>query len=63
MQRVNLYHYVNELETYLFIPQKKICCLLWIKRENAVTLQHSAQSKHAFLGLNQGNVKDKQITI
>ena len=32
------------------------------KEKNAVTLPHSAQRKHAFLGV-KGNVKNKEITI
>ena len=48
--------------TFLF--HKGFCTVYFgAKEKNVVTLPHSAQSKHAFLGLNQGNVKDKQITI
>ena len=32
------------------------------KEKNTVTLPHSAQRKHVFLGKNQGHVKEKQIT-
>ena len=34
----------------MFIPQRVLHGLLRRKRENAVTLPHSAQTKHAFLG-------------
>ena len=50
MQQVIFNHYVNELGTYLFIPQRVWHGVLWVKRENAVTVPHSAQRKHAFLG-------------
>ena len=50
MQQVIFNHYVNEFGKYLFIPQRSLYCLLRSKRENAVTLPHNAQRKHAFLG-------------
>ena len=34
----------------MFIPQRVLQCVLWSKRENLVTLPHSAQRKNAFLG-------------
>ena len=50
MQQVIFNPCVNELWTYLFIPQRVLHCALWSKRENSVTLPHSAQRKHAFWG-------------
>ena len=50
MQRVIFNSDVNKFGTYLFIPQRVFHSVLWIKRENAVTLPHSAQRKHEFWG-------------
>ena len=60
MQKVIFYHYVNEFGTYLFIPQG-FYCLFWRKIENTVTLPHSAQRKHAFLGKTKETPKTKKL--
>ena len=50
MRQLIFNHHINEFRTYLFIPQRVLHCVLWSKRENIVTLPHSAQRKNAFLG-------------
>ena len=47
----HVYPFITMLHnrTYLFIPQRVLHCVLWRKRENAVSLPHSAQRKHAFI--------------
>ena len=50
MRHVIFNNCVNSLRTYLFIPKRFLHGVLQIKRENAITLLHIAQSKHAFLG-------------
>ena len=60
MQQVIFYHYVNSFGTYLFIPQGFLL-LLWRKRENTVTIPHSAQRKHEFLGEIKEMSKTKKL--
>ena len=50
MRQVIFNHYDNEFRTYLYF-QKGFCTVYFgAKGNNAVTLPHSAQRKHAFLG-------------
>ena len=48
MQQLILNYYFNEFKIYLFISKRVLYVVLWRQRENAVTLPHSAQRKHAF---------------
>ena len=43
---------------------KKVFCAVYFiaENKNEVTLPHSAQSKHASAGKNQGDVKGREIT-
>ena len=50
MKQVIFHYYVNKLGTCLFISQRVLYSVLWIKKEYAVTLPHISQRKHAFLG-------------
>ena len=50
MRQVILNYYLNEFGTYLFIPQRFYTVYFGAKEKNAVTLPHSAQSKHEFWG-------------
>ena len=50
MQPVMLNHYVNEFRTYLYFSKRVLQRILLIRVNNAVTLPHSAQRKHEFLG-------------
>ena len=50
MRQVMFDQYVNELRTYLSFSQMFFHHILRKKDNNTVTLPHSAQSKHAFLG-------------
>ena len=50
MRQAVFNNYVNEFEIYLLNTTRFLHGVLQIKRENAVTLSHSAQNKHAFLG-------------
>ena len=61
MRQVIFYHYVNEFGTYLFIPQKVFTVYFSAKEKNAVTLPHSAQRKHAFLGEIKKTSKTKKL--
>ena len=61
MRQVILDYYVNELGTYLFIPQGGFHGILRRKGENDVTLPQSAQRKHAFLGKTNQMLKPKKI--
>ena len=45
----------------MFIPQRGFHGVLSRKRENAVTLPHSAQKKHAFLGKIKEMSKTKKL--
>ena len=46
----------------MFIPQRVLNCVLRSKRENAVTLPHSAQRKHAFWGEIKEISKTKKLS-
>ena len=61
MRHVIFNYYVNEFGTYLFISKRVLNGLLRRKRENAVTLPHSAQRKHAFLGKRKEISKTKKL--
>ena len=50
MRQVILNYYVNEFGTYLFILHRVLHGVIQQQEENAVTLPHSAQKKHTFLG-------------
>ena len=50
MRQVIFYHYVNEFRTYLYNSQGFHKLYFGAKENNAVTLRHSAQRKHGFLG-------------
>ena len=50
MQQVIFNHYVNEFRTYLSFSKRVLHGVLRSREENAVTLPHSAQRKHAFAG-------------
>ena len=63
MQQVIFYHYINEFGTYLIITQKFLQCLLRIKIEKMHLHYHIVHKGNMVLGKNQGNVKDKEITI
>ena len=61
MQQFIFNHYVNEFGTYLFIPKRVLHGVIWSKRENTVTLPHSAQSKHSFWGEIKEMSKTKKL--
>ena len=61
MRQVIFDRYVNECKTYLFIPPRILYCIIWSKIENAVTLPHIAQRKHAFLGEIKEMSKTKKL--
>ena len=61
MRYVIFNYYINEFRTYLFISQRVLHGVLWRQRENVVTLPHSAQWKHAFLGKIKQNFNSKKI--
>ena len=50
MRQVTSNHYVNEFRTYLYFHKWFCTVYFGAKENNAVTLPHSAQRKHAFLG-------------
>ena len=50
MRQVIFDHYVNEFSTYLSFSQQFCTVYSGAKEKNAVTLPHSEQRKHAFLG-------------
>ena len=45
----------------MFIPQRFLYGIIWRQGENAVTLPHSAQRKHAFLGEIKQIPKSKKL--
>ena len=63
MHKVIFDYYVNEFGTYSFILKLVFNGVIRGKRENLVTLTHSAQKKHAFKGGNIRNPKNKEITV
>ena len=51
MGQVIFNHYVNECRTYFNFSQRVLHGVLRSRKEkNALTLPHSAQRKHAFIG-------------
>ena len=62
MRHVIFNNYVNELGTSLFI-KKKWCYTVYFgaKEKNTVTLPHSSQRKHAFLGEIKEMSKTKKL--
>ena len=63
MQQFIFNYYVNEFGTYLFISQWVLYSVICQQEENAVTLPHSAQSKHTVFWKKRENVKNKEIAI
>ena len=61
MRQVIFNHYVNEFGTYLFIPQRVFHGVLWTKKENTVSLPHSAKRKYAFWGDMKEMSKTKKL--
>ena len=61
MQQVIFNHYVIELGKYLFITQGFFYSVILSRRENEVTLPHSAQRKNAFLGEIKEMSKPKKL--
>ena len=50
MRQIIFNHYVNECSTYLSFSQRICMVHFGAEKDNAVTLRHSAQRKHAFTG-------------
>ena len=53
MRQVIFNHYVNECRTYVSFNKGFCTVYFGAKEDNAVTLTHSAQRKHAFTEKNQ----------
>ena len=50
MRQVIFNHYVNECRTSFYFSQRLLHGVPGSEKDNAVTLPHSAQRKHAFTG-------------
>ena len=61
MRQVIFNYYVNKFGTSLFISQSFFTVYFGNKEKNAVTLPHSPQQKHAFLGKIQQMSKSQKL--
>ena len=59
MRQVILNNYVNEFRTYLYFSQRVCTVYFGASENNAVTLPHSAQRKHEFLGTKKLSARKK----